>query len=422
MNELIRLLAETTLCSGVLLGFYVRLLDRRIGFAAARAALLALPPISVAIPLLRIPVWPAAATPQAVVTTLSTVAAPEAAAARGSAIVEAIVGSVYLVGVLLLAVAIGRQLAAIGRLRRGATTQLSGGIRLIRTPQRIAAFSFFSTICLWEGTPDDEAAAIIAHEASHIRHHHSAERLAMEFMKALLWWNPFVWAAARRLSEVEEYEADRDVLRGGYDRQRYMKLLYRQLVGETPGIASGLRSSLTKKRFEMMLADAPQRHVRLRLAATLPVLAGLLCAFSFTTRAASTAATTAATTETTDAIAVAVKVGEEPMPVVEQMPAFGENHGGLDAFRRWMQATVSYPDQAFRQRIEGRVVASFVIDREGAVGDIDIIASPDASLSDEVTRVLALSPRWRPGQQRGQRVPVKYILPIEFSLADSEAH
>lgn len=421
MNELIRLLAETTLCSGVLLGFYARLLDRRIGFAAARAALLALPPISVAIPLLRIPVWPAAATPQAIVATLSTVAAPEAAAARGSAIVETIVGSVYLAGVLLLAVAIGRQLAAIGRLRRGATTQLSGGIRLIRTPQRIAAFSFFSTICLWEGTPDDEAAAIIAHEASHIRHRHSAERLAMELMKALLWWNPFVWAAARRLSEVEEYEADRDVLRGGYDRQRYMKLLYRQLVGEMPGIASGLRSSLTRKRFEMMLADAPQRYARLRLAATLPVLAGLLCAFSFTTRAAATTVTTV-TTKAANAIAVAATAGEEPMLVVGQMPAFGDSNGGLGAFRRWMQATVSYPDRAFRQRIEGRVVASFVIDREGAVGDIDIIASPDASLSDEVTRVLALSPRWRPGQQRGQRVPVKYILPIEFSLADSEAH
>lgn len=418
MNELIRLLAETTLCSGVLLGFYARLLDRRIGFAAARATLLALPPISVAIPLLRIPVWPAAATPQAIVTTLSTVAAPEAAAARGSAIVETIVGSVYLAGVLLLAVAIGRQLAAIGRLRRGAATQLSDGIRLIRTPQRIAAFSFFSTICLWEGTPDDEAAAIIAHEASHIRHRHSAERLAMELMKALLWWNPFVWAAARRLSEVEEYEADRDVLRSGYDRLRYMKLLYRQLIGEMPGIASGLRSSLTRKRFEMMLADAPQRSARLRLAATLPVLAGLLCAFSFTTRAAATTATTKAA----NTIAVAATAKEEPMLVVEQMPAFGDSNGGLGAFRRWMQATVAYPDQAFERRIEGRVVASFVIDREGAVGDIDIIASPDASLSDEVTRVLALSPRWRPGQQRGQRVPVKYILPIEFSLADSEAH
>ena len=128
--------------------------------------------------------------------------------------------------------------------------------------------------------------AIVAHEASHVAHRHSAERVAMECSKAALWWNPFVWLAARRLTEAEEFEADSDVLAEGYDIEHYMKTIFRQLFGYSPEIANGLRDSLTKKRFKMMTTKTSGRHSLLRLAGTLPAVIGLLCAFSLTTRAA----------------------------------------------------------------------------------------------------------------------------------------
>ena len=108
----------------------------------------------------------------------------------------------------------------------------------------------------------------------------------METMKAALWWNPFVWIAARRLTEAEEFEADSDVLTSGYDRAEYMQTIFKQLFGYSPEIANGLRDSLTKKRFKMMTTQTKSRHSLLRLAGILPALIGLLCAFSFTTRAA----------------------------------------------------------------------------------------------------------------------------------------
>ena len=128
--------------------------------------------------------------------------------------------------------------------------------------------------------------AILAHESSHIAHRHSLERIVMETMKAALWWNPFVWIAARRLTEAEEFEADSDVLTSGYDRAEYMQTIFKQLFGYSPEIANGLRNSLTKKRFKMMTTQTKSRHSLLRLAGILPALIGLLCAFSFTTRAA----------------------------------------------------------------------------------------------------------------------------------------
>ena len=72
----------------------------------------------------------------------------------------------------------------------------------------------------------------------------------MESLKALLWWNPFAWIAARRLIETEEFEADSDVLEGGYDRELYMNAIFRQLFGYSPEIANGLRDSLTKKTIQ----------------------------------------------------------------------------------------------------------------------------------------------------------------------------
>lgn len=179
-----------------------------------------------------------------------------------------------------------REALRIRRLRRRATVTDAGRLHLVRTRERIASFSFFRSVYVWEGTPGDEMQAVLMHEASHIAHRHTAERLLMETFKALQWWNPVAWVAARRLTEVQEFEADRDVLTQGFDRERYMHTIFRQLFGYSPDIANGLRDSLTKKRFQMMTTNHTSRHALLRVAGTVPVLAGLLCAFSFTAQAA----------------------------------------------------------------------------------------------------------------------------------------
>ena len=279
---------EVLACSGVLLAAYAILLDRRVRFGWCRAYLLASTLLAAVIPLLRIPVWPGE-----VVEVAPTVALPatewtaEVVEEATPAITpEAICLAVYLIGVGLVAGVMLWQVVRIRRLRRGAAITRTERFTLVRTPQRIASFSFFRSIYVWDQIPAGELQAIVAHEASHVAHRHSAERVAMECMKAALWWNPFVWLTARRLTEAEEFEADSDVLAEGYDIEHYMKTIFRQLFGYSPEIANGLRDSLTKKRFKMMTTKTSGRHSLLRLAGTLPAVIGLLCAFSLTTRAA----------------------------------------------------------------------------------------------------------------------------------------
>jgi FKBP-type peptidyl-prolyl cis-trans isomerase FkpA len=105
---------------------------------------------------------------------------------------------------------------------------------------------------------------------------------------------------------------------------------------------------------------------------------------------------------------------EEPFIKVEKMPSF--QGGDLITFRNWVMSQIRYPKIAQEKNISGRVMASFVIERNGTVSNIQIIQSPHASLSDEVVRVLKTSPKWEPGIQDGEAVRVRYTLPVEFRV------
>ena len=98
----------------------------------------------------------------------------------------------------------------------------------------------------------------------------------------------------------------------------------------------------------------------------------------------------------------------------ETMPSFQD--GDLNTFRAWVQQNVKFPQVALENRIQGRVVLSFVIDKDGRLTNIEVLQSPDRSLSEEAIRVLNKSPKWSPGKQRNQAVRVKYTLPVDFRV------
>ncbi len=105
---------------------------------------------------------------------------------------------------------------------------------------------------------------------------------------------------------------------------------------------------------------------------------------------------------------------DQPFIKVEKMPTF--RGGDLNAFRNWVQGKLRYPQIAQENGISGRVVLSFVVERDGTLTNIQVLQSPDRSLGDEATRVVSSSPKWEPGMQRNQPVRVKYTLPVVFQI------
>lgn len=110
------------------------------------------------------------------------------------------------------------------------------------------------------------------------------------------------------------------------------------------------------------------------------------------------------------------EVTEEDAPfiTVSDMPKF--QGGGVDVFRTWVQERLVYPVIAQENGIQGRVVLSFVIERDGTLTHAAVIAAPDRSLADEAVRIVKTSPKWTPGSNRGIPARVSYTLPVDFRL------
>ena len=100
---------------------------------------------------------------------------------------------------------------------------------------------------------------------------------------------------------------------------------------------------------------------------------------------------------------------------VEEMPKFkGRN---LTYFRDWVQQRVQRPAETKKEDIAGRVLISFIVERDGSLSDIQVIQSVNEHLSEEAIRVVKSSPNWTPGKHQGELMRVKYIVPIDFRHA-----
>ena len=107
-------------------------------------------------------------------------------------------------------------------------------------------------------------------------------------------------------------------------------------------------------------------------------------------------------------------VDDQPFLIAETMPSF--QGGDLNTFRKWVQDNVKFPTIALENGISGKVILTFVIEKDGRLTNIQVLKTPDRSLSEEAIRVLNKSPKWSPGKQRNQVVRVKYTLPVEFRM------
>jgi len=98
----------------------------------------------------------------------------------------------------------------------------------------------------------------------------------------------------------------------------------------------------------------------------------------------------------------------------DRLPEF---KGGTTAFMRFLSTTLRYPSVAQQQRVQGRVMVTFNVDKDGTVSDIKTIGKvPSTELGDEAVRVIGNSPKWIPGRQYGRIVKVAYTVPIVFTL------
>ena len=267
---------ESIICSGLFLGIYRLFIVRATGFQVSRFFLLLATMGACAIPLLQIPVWSS----EAKVVTLPLLWDTYGDA---SGVESQIVSStnhwltgVYVLGVVVMLIRMSLPLFRAMKLERKSQVMVHGAYSLVVSKDVQHAFSSLRTVFLPIFENKEEEMLVLTHEESHLRHFHIAERWLMELLKAFCWFNPFVWIASRELVEIQEMEADADVLHQGIDLTAYRQMLLKQTIGLDEGWVCNFSPSFMKVR---MLAMTEQRKVQnYRMWLMIPMLAfGLVC-------------------------------------------------------------------------------------------------------------------------------------------------
>jgi TonB family protein len=279
-------------------------------------------------------------------------------------------------------------------------------------------------------------AAILAHERGHIRLHHSWDLLLVDTLTALQWFNPAMWMLRSDLRAIHEYEADGEVLSQGINARQYQYLLITKAVSIGGySLANGISHSTLKNRINMMLhTKQSSRSRQLKLLALLPII-GITLAVNaekvvdvryeepqkgVAEKKAETADTFTATLkydtipgETFTAVGTFEPVQGDVFDVVEEMPQYP---GGPQALFKFLGENVHYPEEAEKAGIQGRVIATFVVEKDGSISQPTIVKSVDPLLDAEALRVISAMPNWKPGKQNGEVVRVKYTVPLSFNL------
>ena len=337
--------------------------------------------------------------------------------------------SIYLTGAFCCCI---KSLIGIGRIctviRRNRKERLADGSILVRYPGKIAPFSWMHYIVMPDTDLQEDNRAIVAHEQAHIRLRHSWDLLLAQACIVVQWFNPAAWLVKQELQNIHEYEADEAVLASGVNAKEYQLLLIKKAVGSRLySLANSLNHSSLKKRITMMMRKKSNPWARAKYLYVLPLAAVAVAAFArpeiskplneisrvkVTEFPAISDAVTSESIEKTDTLK---DNEEEPYTAVEQMPQFP---GGPSELMKYISANLRYPEDAKRDKTEGRVIARFTVKKDGSIGDVNIVRGVSPSLDAEAVRVLSGMPKWEPGMQNGKAVPTLYTVPVVFRIIE----
>ena len=312
----------------------------------------------------------------------------------------------------------------------------------VTSNDQIQPFSWMHYIVMNRRDYEDCNPAILAHERGHIRLRHSWDLLLVDTLTALQWFNPAMWMLRQDLRAIHEYEADGAVLSQGINARQYQYLLISKAAGIGGySLANGISHSTLKNRINMMLHKKSERRSLLKLLALIPIV-GLALALNARTvtdyvydepqkqqpvkkgKKAGTIKVNGQDIKVVEQDDIVTMEGEVEAPaqespaddafdVVEQMP---EYPGGPKALMEFLNNNVQYPAEAEKAGIQGRVIATFVVEKDGSISNAKVVKSVDPLLDAEALRVIDAMPNWKPGMQNGKVVRVKYTVPLSFHL------
>lgn len=302
-------------------------------------------------------------------------------------------------------------------------------------------FSWMNNVVIPETCLKSDVHDVLVHEFAHVRARHSVDILFADFFILLQWFNPASWLMKSELQDLHEYEADDAVMRSGADIKRYQLMLIKNAVGQRLySMVNSFNHSSLKKRITMMFKEKSSPWARMKYLYVLPLTA--FAAVAFARPEISAFSNEISSVKVSDFVSFAetnrvenqnLTVADTLLPdktqpgkersyqvfmVVEQMPQFP---GGMAALMKYLNNNVHYPKSEETSGTEGRVMVQFIVETDGSISEVQIQKGLGEAFDTEAVRVVSSMPKWKPGMQRGEKVRVRYLLPITFRATGSTA-
>lgn len=101
----------------------------------------------------------------------------------------------------------------------------------------------------------------------------------------------------------------------------------------------------------------------------------------------------------------------------EKLPMY---KGGIEKLYSFIRKNLIYPEWEKHQKIEGRVILSFIVEKDGSISNPKVLRVPEGSqnLGNEALRILKLMPKWIPAENFDEKVRFYYSIPVLFKIKD----
>ncbi|WP_443937471.1 TonB family protein [Pedobacter sp. MW01-1-1] len=341
--------------------------------------------------------------------------------------------------------------------------------RSIKLAKSGAAFVFFKKKIIDADLPQHRV--VDMHEQAHIKQWHTIDVLFFEILGIIVWINPVIYLFKRDVKNIHEYLADEMAADFQGDKAEYALLLLSKSFGVSPNtLATGFfKKSLIKKRIYMLHRERSKKTAVLKYGIAIPLLAIFVVLSSATVRKneeliqlseqipmdksinrvmdmieepnnqlskavldeASHAVDESA--KRTEQVLVSPRIKKSRDAEVKKLDEDLQVHdftsldkapeypGGVANLYKFLGSNIKYPELAQRNKVQGKVFLSFLVEKDGRLDDIKVIKGLGSGLDEEALRVLKESPKWNPGSVNGQPVRVRYHINVNFSLNNEEA-
>ena len=330
---------------------------------------------------------------------------------------QAFVLALYLLGALVALVFYLRSYGLMFRLLRRTPSERRDDYTLHLIAQETPSFSWLRHIVIAR-SDYERYPAILTHEQAHVRCGHSVDLLLASLLTVLQWFNPLVWICRSELKLLHEYEADDFVLKQGIDATQYQLLLVKKAVGEKRFLlANGFNHAQLKNRITMMQTPTKAAWKKLFLLLLLPLLAGTTLLLAERVTPATDVIPLAEEPVVAPSEVLPEPPPEEPVKysLLEAKPRFQDGDAG-QSFPLWVNQNLTYPKEAVKDSLQGRVTLQFTIEKDGSVTDVHVLRGCAPILDEEAIRVVSQSPKWTPGYINGEPVRVVFNFPVLFQL------